>query len=358
MDFDPHYFGPQEVNRQDAEYRPLSFAAIKKVLFANRYYLHWKAEGSPPLPTYNVTLWRGLYLKWRQNGLLWPFQAAARRTVTSRADLRWGGAPGSGKGFRRLIHPNAVCLFGEWRINEDVATEYTGYFKAGSRGLILGRYSTCCAETRRGYYRSLSLVGKIFPTLSPDVAVAPANFITQEDLGGSNTPYINDIETRNAPDVTPFNRHLGIFFLLLTTFVLLRADKRATIRQLYEIAELGKPKETPTRAPKFMRLTVKGDSRRIEGQELDFRDEVLHHIYEPGAESPTGKLAFKIEVSDDGEETELLMGRRNIQKWTEIGEIVFDDAVASYNGDFVLHFHHPEWRNNRNDPKTVARPRL
>jgi hypothetical protein len=34
---------------------------------------------------------------------------------------------------------------------------------------------------------------------------------------------------------------------------------------------------------------------------------------------------------------------------------VFDEVVASYNGDFVIHFHHPPWRNDRNDPSTLAR---
>jgi hypothetical protein len=35
--------------------------------------------------------------------------------------------------------------------------------------------------------------------------------------------------------------------------------------------------------------------------------------------------------------------------------MVFDNAVASYNGDFVIHFHHPTWRRDRNDPSTGTR---
>jgi hypothetical protein len=49
--------------------------------------------------------------------------------------------------------------------------------------------------------------------------------------------------------------------------------------------------------------------------------------------------------------------RRTIVGWKRIGRLVFREAVASYNGDFVLHFHHPAWRNDRNDPSTVARKR-
>jgi hypothetical protein len=47
--------------------------------------------------------------------------------------------------------------------------------------------------------------------------------------------------------------------------------------------------------------------------------------------------------------------RRLISNWREIGKITFDDAVASYNGDFVVHFNHPPWREDRNDPATSTR---
>jgi hypothetical protein len=78
--------------------------------------------------------------------------------------------------------------------NED--TGYSGYFRNGSRALIVGRYSTCCRETRRGHVRSLSLVGKLFPTTDPN-HVAPlrtASFMTQQDIGGDyNDHFFNRI---------------------------------------------------------------------------------------------------------------------------------------------------------------------
>jgi hypothetical protein len=37
------------------------------------------------------------------------------------------------------------------------------------------------------------------------------------------------------------------------------------------------------------------------------------------------------------------------------GTITFDRAVISYNGDFVIHFHHPTWRDDQNDPATATR---
>lgn len=38
--------------------------------------------------------------------------------------------------------------------------------------------------------------------------------------------------------------------------------------------------------------------------------------------------------------------------WKRIGKITFDSAVASYNTDNVIHFHHPRWREDANDPAT------
>ena len=37
--------------------------------------------------------------------------------------------------------------------------------------------------------------------------------------------------------------------------------------------------------------------------------------------------------------------------------MIFHNAVASYNGDCVIHFHHPTWRDDRNDPATATRVR-
>ena len=51
------------------------------------------------------------------------FRQATERAVDSAADLRWGP---DRKGFRRLVHPNGICLTGLWQITED--TGYSGYF--------------------------------------------------------------------------------------------------------------------------------------------------------------------------------------------------------------------------------------
>jgi hypothetical protein len=157
MIVDPSYDGPEEVTASDRLYAGSRFSEVRAALFANPYYVTWGAPGESPLPVYEVTLGRAVRgILSPRNG--WRFLQAARRTLASQADLRWGP---DGRGFRRIVHPNGVCLTGTWQIDEAPnGTPYTGYFKPGSRALIVGRYSTCCTETRSGYDRSLALVGK------------------------------------------------------------------------------------------------------------------------------------------------------------------------------------------------------
>src|SRR6185436_464890 len=111
---------------------------------------------------------------------------------------------------------------------------------------------------QRDQVRSLAMVGKLFPTIDPDHAtpLRTANFITQEDIGGDRTESINAAELRNAPNVTVFRRGPAGALLIKMATVFRRVDKEPTVRQLYPIAELGKPAGEPTRAPKFMRLLV------------------------------------------------------------------------------------------------------
>ena len=79
------------------------------------------SAGEPALPLYDVTLagvLRGALPFGKSE-----FRKATERTVDSGADLRWGT---DSKGFRRILHPNGVCLTGRWEITEQ--TEYSGYF--------------------------------------------------------------------------------------------------------------------------------------------------------------------------------------------------------------------------------------
>jgi hypothetical protein len=349
---DPEYFGTEEVTAEDRAHRGSRFSEVRDALFANPYQKVWGGRGEPALPVYGVSL-RGVLRGILPFGPPHYFRQAVARAVDSRADLRWGS---EGKGFRRIIHPNGICLCGLWEISEE--TPYSGYFRKASRALAVGRYSTCCTETRRGHERSLSLVGKLFPTDDPNHTepLRTANFITQQDLGGNRTDYINDAELRNAPDTTSWRRGLGASILAVEAVLFRQTDKEPTQRQLYQIAELGKPDDEPTRAPQFMRLLIDAEQPRIPGPALDFRDEIMAQIYDRGDPTPKRTLTFQIEVTDEGStHGPDFFQRRKFGQWVRIGRLVFSEAVASYNGDFVIHFTHPTWRDNRNDPSTATR---
>jgi hypothetical protein len=349
---EPEFFGAEAITQEDRAYGGSRFSEVRDALLANPYQKVWGGDGQPPLPGYEVTLSsvvRGIL----SFGKRYLFRQATERAVDSHADLRWGP---DGKGFRRLLHPNGVCLTGLWEITEE--TKYSGYFRKGSRALVVGRYSTCCTETRRGYTRSLALVGKLFPTTDPNHPnpLRSASFITQQDIAGEHTDYINDAELRNATDVHFWRRGTGVPVLLITGALFGRVDKEPTQRQLYQIAELGKADSEPTRSPQFMRLLVAPEQPKIEGEALDFRDEIMAQIFNKGDATPKRTLTFFIEVTDDGSTrgTQAVQ-TRTFSNWQRIGKMTFNNAVVSYNGDFVLHFNHPTWRGDRNDPSTATR---
>jgi len=349
---EPGFFGTEQVTEEDRAYRGSRFSEVRDAIFANPYQRVWGGAGEPPLPVYNVNL-SGVLRGILPFGPPHFFAQAVARAVDARSDLRWGA---DRKGFRRIIHPNGICLTGSWEISEQ--TPYSGYFQRNSRALVVARYSTCCKETRRGHERSLSLVGKLFPTTDPGHSepLRTANFITQEDIGGDRTDYINDAELRNAPNTTSWRRGFGVPVLLVEAIFFGKIDKEPTQRQLYQIAELGKPESEPTRAPTFMRLLVDPAQPRIPGEELDFRDEIMAQIFDRGDPVAKRTLTFHIEVTDEGSTRgPNFLQRRSFANWKRIGRLTFDNAVASYNGDFVIHFTHPTWRGDRNDPSTATR---
>jgi hypothetical protein len=346
------FVGAESLTESDRTYAGSRFKDVREAIFANPYQKTWGGPGAAALPIYRVTLisvLRGIL----SFGKRYIFQQATARAVDSHADLRWGA---DRRGFRRLLHPNGVCLTGRWRITE--STEYSGYFRQHSEALVVGRYSTCCTETRRGHTRSLALVGKLYPTTDSEHAqpLRTANFITQQDIAGEKTEYINDAELRNAPDVHAWRRGNGVPILLVTGLVFQNVDREPSQRQLYQIAELGQLDGEPTCTPKYMRLTVASQQPRITGEALDFRDEVMAQIFDSGNPAPQRTLEFDIEVSDEGVTRGPGVARHvDIINWRRIGRLTFDDAVVSYNGDFVVHFNHPTWRGDRNDPATATR---
>jgi len=94
------------IDAADRAYGGSRFSEVREAIFANPYQDVWGTTEAPPLPTYQVTLasvLRGVL----PFGKRYVFRQAIERTVDSHADLRWGE---NGKGFRRLLHPNGVCL--------------------------------------------------------------------------------------------------------------------------------------------------------------------------------------------------------------------------------------------------------
>ena len=82
----------------------------------------------------------------------------------------------------------------------------------------------------------------------------------------------------------------------------------------------------------------------------------MAQIFDRGEPQPKRKLVFNIEVTDDGQtHGTALRQRRLFQNWKQIGTITYDDAVISWNGDAVIHFNHPTWREDKNDPATATR---
>src|SRR5215210_587006 len=119
-------FGTAQLTDDDRGYDGSRFREVVDALLANPYQRVWGAQGEAALPVYSVTLGsvlRGILPFGKQ----YLFRQVTERAVDSGADLRWGP---DRKGYRRLLHPNGVCLIGQWQITEE--TRYTGYFEGGS----------------------------------------------------------------------------------------------------------------------------------------------------------------------------------------------------------------------------------
>jgi len=343
--------GQQETTDEDRSYKGSRYSEVRDSLYANPYRDGSSGQTPGPLPMFRSTIRNA----WR--GTVHPpkfLQQASARTIDTHADLRWGA---DGKGYRRILAPNGIAVLGTWEITAE--NPYTGYFQKGAKGLTIGRISSDGNETKRGQRRSISLGMKIYPTSDPNhpTPLIPASVIAQEDLGGMHTAFVNDAELVNMPSVHSYRRGIHVLIMLRAGLYFMRLDKVPDVRQLHEIAELGKPAPAATRCPDHMLLKMTPGQRRIEGAGLDFRDEIYAHIFRnAGDREPTGSMDFDIFVSDKGTRTGFPGFRRvTVTDWQKIGTLRFTEAVASYNADHVIHFHHPGWRDNRNEPSTAIR---
>jgi hypothetical protein len=199
---------------------------------------------------------------------------------------------------------------------------------------------------------------KIYPTTDPNhpTPLIPASVIAQEDLGGMHTQYVNDAELRGQPSVHAYRRGIYVLVMIRAGLYFLPLDKVGDVRQFHEVAELGKPATVQTRCPEHVMLKMAAGQRRIEGHNIDFRDEIYAHLFNPGDEQPSGSMDFDIFVAERGRRSGFPGLRKvTVTDWQRVGTLRFSEAICSYNGDHVIHFHHPGWRDNKNDPTTAIR---
>lgn len=283
----------------------------------------WNQVSSDPyaeLPHDAVTL--SSFFGFLENKLL----EASRRTLSDRSDLL--------PRFRKLLHPNGVCLAGTWNIT--APTPWSGYFRQGSHALFIARASTALTATRRGQFRAFGFAGKLFPTTDADAVVPTANFITIEDLGGTLRDHF--LDARNTNDIIHISLTPETF--LNTPVGAAVAEAFATadqtfditqtlIRQLYPIAEAGERDPSRVAAPRWLLITGADDVPRVDAD--DFRDELRVANY-------PGGLRFDIWATDEGT-------RLGDKDWHRIGYIAFVADAVSDSCDHRLHFHHPPFRH-------------
>ena len=285
---------------------------IKKPTSSSFNYV-WGEVLSDPLSElpYNSVSFSDLFT-WNRNIIL----DDAKRTLNDNRDIL--------EPFNKLAHPNGICLKGIWEINRE--NPYSGYFKNGSRGLIIARASTALSNTKSTGLRAFGFAGKIFASTNPNKSTTKANFFVIDDLGGTNAKHYTDVEMTNEPSVTTTSAVIkNLLYAIKVAKAFSTADKNSGIRQLYEISELGEMSKADIKTPKWIKLKAK------EGQTIDavdFRDEL---------KIKNKKLIFNISVAD----REI----NGTKEWIDIGFISFDKSVVSNSCDHRLHFHHPKYRD-------------
>lgn len=349
----PFVKSSQEVIDKERAYKGSVFKELKARVWEEPY---------EQLPTYKVD-------KGRINS--GEFERNSARTVDAHFDLLESERP-------KIVHPNGICLTGFWEINDENSdNHYTGYFANGRKGLVLARASSegdmvqieqdsgrVKGHLTGGKYISYGLVGKLFPTDDAEdpLPYRPAHFIVQTDLGGQTSSDFSDIEMLNAPDVSAVRRGLvdggfvggGVRILARTGSTFEAVDESTTIRQTYEIAELGKSRQDQTNAPKYLKLAASTSHRR-KLSKGDFRTALKDYV------EKENKISFDIFVANKGRKKTMTQLKQNTivtDSWKKLGKLTFLDAVASRVCDSTLHFHHPAWREDRNDPNSRVRPEI
>ncbi len=244
----------------------------------------------------------------------------AKRTLTTHDDIL--------EEFNKLAHPNGICFKGIWHI--DRPNIYSGYFKQGSKALIIARASSALSNTKSGETRALGFAGKLFPTLNPNKVNKEhtANFFLIDDLGGTDTKYYKDISLVNEPPLSftySILKNMSYSIKVASTFN--KADKNSGIRQLYEVSQLGESNPKTVITPKWLKIEMQNKKDIAIKDGIDFRDE-LKLLNDD-------ELIFNIFVA-----SKIIDNKKD---WQKIGNITLDNSVVSKSCDRRLHFHHPRF---------------
>lgn len=282
----------------------------------NRFKTVWEQIKSDPvdkLPHVKVS-YRKLVAHNKNNIL-----SDAKRTLNSHADIL--------PHFEKLAHPNGVCFKGAWSIT--ASNKYSGYFKKGSKALIIVRASSALSNTKSGQLRSFGFAGKIFPTMDPLKINKEntANFFLIDNLGGTRAKHYTDVTLSNSPPASITSevvKNLLYAVKLARTFS--QSDKNPKERQVYEISEMGVKDKGSVITPRWMKV------KALPGQTVDksdFRNELSLN---------NNNLVFRVSVASN-----VVNGKKD---WQDIGLITLDRSVISNSCDHRLHFHHPKWRSD------------
>lgn len=222
----------------------------------------------------------------------------------------------------KLLHPNGVCFAGEWTVTQ--VTPYSGYFRTGAKGLMIGRASTTLGDTDRGDKRGFAFAGKIYDSLDPKQEADTANFFTIDVLSGTKAKRYLDVEMTNEP-ATGF-RLSGIGLALKVASIFSQADSNPGFRPVTEIASLGLKETEKLKSPKYIKLQSANSNDK--NSESDFRLELLETLRVSG-------LKFNVLVNDHSSDPESA-------SWMKIGEMEMKEGIISYGCDRRLHFPHPK----------------
>ena len=132
-----------QLTDQDRAYPGSTFREVVEALFANPYQRVWGREGEPPLPIYEVSL-ESVF-----GGLI---RSASLTSSTKPVSAR-GFGRGLALGARwQGLEPPGASERGvpDRTVADHRADRLLRLLRQGSTALAIGRYSTCCAETRRG----------------------------------------------------------------------------------------------------------------------------------------------------------------------------------------------------------------